>query len=380
MRPPLLAQVVAVFSRRTPAFQPSPGQSRTFGGALRQVLHARPAAPAKPAKPASVDGIALAQLAEEFATRPARERLANRAWLESPETELVHQLLYTRGEANALASALAGAHILALALASALASALDRARARASDLARDLASDRDQARARARDLASASDQARVRTSFLARTIASTHALASDLDPDSASAIASELASASAIARVIASDLDSARASASAIASNLDSARASAIASARDQVLTIASNLDSAHASAIARAIASNLDSASAIASARISAVLYDPSLPEAIFDAIRNARMAGGATEAEWITVIATLTRLRAAARDMVGADLRTTDLGDIPLDGVQWSASTTWPDTFREWVRTHSMQIGPDLYQIQDRFDSNDRTETLVG
>jgi hypothetical protein len=41
-RPSLFAQIVAVLSRRTPAFQPAPGQPRTFGGALYQMLHPRP--------------------------------------------------------------------------------------------------------------------------------------------------------------------------------------------------------------------------------------------------------------------------------------------------------------------------------------------------
>lgn len=40
-RSSLFSQIVAVLSRRTPAFQPAPGQPRTFGGALCQLLHSR---------------------------------------------------------------------------------------------------------------------------------------------------------------------------------------------------------------------------------------------------------------------------------------------------------------------------------------------------
>jgi hypothetical protein len=47
----LLAQVVAVLSRRTPAFQPAPGQPRTFGGMLGLVRRRR-----KPAVPLDSHG------------------------------------------------------------------------------------------------------------------------------------------------------------------------------------------------------------------------------------------------------------------------------------------------------------------------------------
>jgi hypothetical protein len=34
----LLAQIVAVISRRTPAFQPAPGQPQTFNGSIHALL------------------------------------------------------------------------------------------------------------------------------------------------------------------------------------------------------------------------------------------------------------------------------------------------------------------------------------------------------
>jgi hypothetical protein len=336
-RPPLLTQIVAVFSRRTLAFQPSPGQPPTFGGALHRVLHSHPGPALREAAGSTgrgghhaanvvVAGVPnLVQFADEFASRPAHERLSARAWLESPLMDLAYQLFHIRAVATDLAD----------------------------NLVRDPVSDRD--RADTRILVSTIDIALDHALDVIRAV--THVLARDHNNPRD------------VAREVARAYDYAHDLARALALAHDHGRALARAFALDPVLARARDL----ARDLARNSVIDLDDAFSNPHA------YN--LAGLIFSALGNdIQILRDETGAKWQAAAEAMTRLRSAAGDMVGADLRATDLKDVPLAGVRWSTSTHWPEALRDWIGTHSEQIGPDLYQIQDRYDSNDRTAILTG
>jgi hypothetical protein len=56
---------------------------------------------------------------------------------------------------------------------------------------------------------------------------------------------------------------------------------------------------------------------------------------------------------------------LEAALSDAIDADLSTTDLDDVPLEGVLWSSGTRWPPHLADQVRETSEQIAPDRFRI---------------
>jgi hypothetical protein len=401
----LLAQIVAVLSRRTPAFQPMPGQPQTFSEALRLLLrpHRAPVTPggsvpehgndqqtlttpsgrnfpdelavrSAPEQEAPRDAVtnnpqrvatddapaglpersSLAQLADEFATWPAYERLIARVWLENPEMELVRHLFNVRGKTTALRGTLDRILVRTRALDFVL--ALDVVR----DLDLDLDLAVDVARALTLDVALALDLTRTLDFDFARARART--LARDL------------------VRALVRDLALARARAHAHALALARRRGHVGTRGRDLTfyLTRARVLDRAldHAHVLSQtlefdSVLDERDRADADTFIR----LRGSNLSEAVVLAIRqDIPIVEDATEAELGTVASTLTRLQAATRNMIDADLHDTDLRNIPLDGVRWSTGTHWPAGLQEWIKKHSDLIEPGLYEIQTRHGSNDR------
>ncbi|RSM85747.1 hypothetical protein DMH04_16240 [Kibdelosporangium aridum] len=345
----LLSQIMAVISRRTPAFRPSPGQPKTFSGALNRVLRPhRVAAPSTdsgsadnsdqratasgltvPADPQEPIGPVievdegtqvLALLAELFATQPAHERLAARAWLESPTMALVRQLLDIHSKATTvhrnLTSGLAGGRTRALVVGD-IVHNIARIRSVAEDIVNDyiraiVVKDKAADRSPTYPLTRAEEVARILGGALARSSGS-------------------------------------------------DGRARRVS--------------------LARTLTRYLEDALSAASKMITIPIHthDPSLARKIVATIH--KDLRNLTEAKSNTVAETLTHLRSAAGDMVDADLLTTDLTGIPLDGVRWSTGTRWPRATHEWVVTHSERIGPDLFEVvQDRYNSDDSTATLAG
>jgi hypothetical protein len=53
-------------------------------------------------------------------------------------------------------------------------------------------------------------------------------------------------------------------------------------------------------------------------------------------------------------------------ASDMSGADLRNAYLAQIPLDGVRWSSSTSWPANMQDTIAEESIELGDGVFEIQ--------------
>ena len=59
--------------------------------------------------------------------------------------------------------------------------------------------------------------------------------------------------------------------------------------------------------------------------------------------------------------------RLWTALSDVTGADLRQSDLGGVPLEGIRWSEATQWPPAWEDSIRARStaVQGEPGVYEI---------------
>ncbi|ONI89351.1 hypothetical protein ALI144C_05265 [Actinosynnema sp. ALI-1.44] len=146
-------RLLAAFAGSAPAFTP--------GGMVDQHTSTAQAAVGEPPLPTGlvVDvsqagprrGHTLAQVADEFASRNAHDRLTARIWLEGAEMRLAYQLLDAMDKIKALRGLFDREHIVDLAI------PLNRARAiaRLHDSTRDLAIHLDVAHGQVRDLADA---------------------------------------------------------------------------------------------------------------------------------------------------------------------------------------------------------------------------------
>ena len=73
------------------------------------------------------------------------------------------------------------------------------------------------------------------------------------------------------------------------------------------------------------------------------------------------------------------LRRIVHALVDFGGADLRNVDLAGIPLEGIEWSDSTQWPELWVDQIRQVSVPIGVGLYVIRDGTSRTDFDVDLV-
>jgi hypothetical protein len=64
--------------------------------------------------------------------------------------------------------------------------------------------------------------------------------------------------------------------------------------------------------------------------------------------------------------LIAIVDRLDIAISNMTGADLTHVDLKGIPLEGLRWSISTSWPTAWTDTIRQNSVEIQPGVYEVR--------------
>ncbi|MCS7484134.1 hypothetical protein ACFFQW_28975 [Umezawaea endophytica] len=288
---------------------------------------------------------ALLRFARTLASMPAVDRLHARLWLPRTALYTIRLLVRigrsTREDLRVRAVDLVRllAHDVAFDDGDALADALDHAHglARGLKLAlarvhthfRDLAVDLD------RDLSLALDRARVHTRDLDLDLALALDLVRDHDRDRVHDLARALKGARVHTRDLAVDLDRV----------LD----------LDYALDLALDLDHPPDK------------------------FSEHSVSQKKFEFVRAVEVDRAATDLREEDLLEAVGIMDRVVSDVVGADLGNADLTGIPLGGVRWSSTTRWPPTWQDLVYLNSVQIGHDLWEINQGGVDTDHLITMT-